>query len=73
MTVSGDLACGTWYKSSHSGGHGDCVEVAFLRGSGVGGRDSRDSTGSALVFTASAWNAFTTGVAVGALDRTQRP
>ncbi|MFE7745086.1 DUF397 domain-containing protein [Nocardia sp. NPDC057455] len=62
-----------WFKSSHSGGHGDCVEVAFLRGGEIGVRDSKDPTGSALVFAPSEWDVFTSGVAAGAFDRPQRP
>ncbi|MGW5221139.1 DUF397 domain-containing protein [Nocardia sp. NPDC004085] len=69
----GHLAGATWFKSSHSGGHGDCVEVAFLRGGMIGVRDSKDPGGSALVFTPSEWDAFTAGVVGGEFDRNQRP
>ncbi|WP_228003289.1 DUF397 domain-containing protein [Nocardia australiensis] len=51
-----------WYKSSHSSGGSECVEVAFLAGGMVGVRDSKNPTGPALVFTAGEWDAFTVGV-----------
>ncbi|UGT70533.1 DUF397 domain-containing protein [Nocardia gipuzkoensis] len=68
-TVIPDATDATWFKSSHSGGHGDCVEVAFLRGGKIGVRDSKDPTGPALVFTPSEWDAFAAGVAHGEFDR----
>ncbi|MGY2030040.1 DUF397 domain-containing protein [Nocardia gipuzkoensis] len=67
--MSADLPGARWFKSSHSGGHGDCVEVAFLDGDRVGVRDSKDSASPALVFTPSEWDAFTAGVAAGEFDR----
>ncbi|MGK8485305.1 DUF397 domain-containing protein [Nocardia asiatica] len=68
-TVIPDATDATWFKSSYSGGHGDCVEIAFLRGGGIGVRDSKDSAGSALVFTPSEWDTFTAGIANGKFDR----
>ncbi|MFI9403613.1 DUF397 domain-containing protein [Nocardia sp. NPDC052316] len=56
-----------WFKSSHSNADQDCVEVAFLAGDLVGVRDSKNPNGSALVFSSSAWGAFTAGVAGGDL------
>ncbi|WP_174186877.1 DUF397 domain-containing protein [Nocardia barduliensis] len=67
--MSTDLPGARWFKSSHSGGHGDCVEVAFLGSGKIGVRDSKDPTGSALVFTPSEWDAFTAGVTDGKFDR----
>ncbi|MBF6164117.1 DUF397 domain-containing protein [Streptomyces gardneri] len=67
--MSADLSGAQWFKSSHSGGHGDCVEVAFFGGGEVGVRDSKTPAGPALVFTPSEWDAFTAGVAAGELDR----
>ncbi|MBF6299992.1 DUF397 domain-containing protein [Nocardia amamiensis] len=64
-----DLTGARWFKSSHSGGGADCVEVAFLAGGAVGIRDSKNSTGPVLVFTPSDWNAFTAGVMNGEFDR----
>lgn len=47
-----------WFKSSHSGGDGDCVEVAWLGAGRVGVRDSKDPAGPALMFTPGAWADF---------------
>ncbi|MGW5140498.1 DUF397 domain-containing protein [Nocardia beijingensis] len=68
MTV--DLTGARWFKSSHSGGGADCVEVAHLAGGAVGVRDSKNPTGPALIFPPGEWDAFTTGVVRGAFDRT---
>ncbi|MGW5730440.1 DUF397 domain-containing protein [Nocardia beijingensis] len=68
-----DLSGARWFKSSHSGGGQDCVEIAFLGDGQVGVRDSKNPSGSALVFTPSGWDAFTTGVVGGEFDRNQRP
>jgi uncharacterized protein DUF397 len=59
---SGGGACvevGTvWRKSSRSGhGGGDCVEVG-LGASVTGVRDSKDSSGPALLFESDAWASF---------------
>ncbi|MFI5539860.1 DUF397 domain-containing protein [Nocardia sp. NPDC051900] len=67
--MSTTLARAAWFKSSHSGPNQDCVEVAYLEGGMVGMRDSKNPTGPALVFTLSAWDAFTSGVAEGEFDR----
>ncbi|WP_063051784.1 DUF397 domain-containing protein [Nocardia arthritidis] len=67
MTV--DLTGARWFKSSHSGGGADCVEVAHLAGGMVGIRDSKNPTGPALIFTPSEWDAFTAGVVRGGFDR----
>lgn len=63
-----DLSGTVWFKSSHSGSQGDCVEVAWLAGGVVGVRDSKDPAGPALRFTPAAWDSFTAGVAVGIFD-----
>lgn len=47
-----------WRKSRFSNPSGNCVEVARLPQQCVAVRDSRDPSGPALVFTASAWAAF---------------
>ncbi|MET9030189.1 DUF397 domain-containing protein [Nocardia sp. NPDC004168] len=54
-----------WFKSTHSGGGQECVEVAHLAGGMVGVRDSKNPTGPALVFTPGEWDAFTAGVVGG--------
>lgn len=64
-----DLSRAEWFKSSHSGGGQECVEVAHLDGGMVGVRDSKNPTGPALVFTPGEWTAFTVGVADGEFDR----
>lgn len=67
MNMKARLSRATWRKSSHSGGSGNCVEVAGLRPGAVGVRDSKDPGGRALVFTAQAWQAFTVRVKSGKL------
>jgi hypothetical protein len=62
-----DLESAVWFKSTHSGNNGGCVEVAFVDGA-VGVRDSKDRTGPALVFTAAEWAAFVAGVRSGEFD-----
>lgn len=58
----------TWRKSSYSSDQGgNCVEVANLP-DGRAVRDSKDPHGAALVFTATEWVAFTTGVRAGEFD-----
>ncbi|MEX2985607.1 DUF397 domain-containing protein [Streptomyces sp. C36] len=47
----------SWYKSSHSNGGGNCVEVANLAG-GIGVRDSKIKAGPAVLLTPSAWSSF---------------
>ena len=47
-----------WRKSSHSGGDNNCVEIGTA-GAGVAVRDSKDPRGSALSFSAAAWQMFT--------------
>ncbi|MFF7940505.1 DUF397 domain-containing protein [Nocardia gamkensis] len=54
-----------WFKSSHSGTHSDCVEVAFLVRHQVGVRDSKNPSGPALVFGTNEWDAFTAAVRSG--------
>ncbi|MFR9773673.1 DUF397 domain-containing protein [Nocardia sp. SC052] len=67
--MSMDLPGARWFKSSHSGGRDDCVEVAHLEGGIVGVRDSKSPTGAALVFTPGAWDSFTAHVINGEYDR----
>jgi hypothetical protein len=58
-----------WRKSSYSRGTGgNCVEVARKLAGVVAVRDSRHPDGPVLVFTASAWKAFTTSVKNHRLD-----
>lgn len=63
--MNADLSKANWFKSSRSGGQTDCVEIAWLRGKQIGVRDSKNTTGPALVFAPDAWNAFTATVRDG--------
>jgi Domain of unknown function (DUF397) len=47
----------TWRKSSHSGGNGDCVEVAWPT-PGVAVRDSKHPAGATLAFPTATWRTF---------------
>jgi Domain of unknown function (DUF397) len=67
MNMKARLGRATWRKSSHSGGSGNCVEVAGVLPGAVGVRDSKDPGGQALVFTTQAWQAFTDQVKRGKL------
>jgi ABC-type amino acid transport substrate-binding protein len=67
MDMKARLSSATWRKSSHSGGSGNCVEVARDLPGAVGVRDSKDPHGEALVFTAQAWQAFIDRVKSGKL------
>ncbi|MFB7913965.1 DUF397 domain-containing protein [Streptomyces sp. NPDC056061] len=55
-----------WFKSSHSNGNGQCVEVAHLDGA-VAVRDSKQQTGSVLTCAPEGWRAFIGSVAEEAL------
>jgi hypothetical protein len=57
-----DLSSAQWFKSLHSGGSDECIEVAWLPAGNVGVRDSKNPAGPALVFTPGEWDAFTAGV-----------
>lgn len=52
-----ELRAPEWRRSTRSGVNGNCVEVAY-HGSAVAVRDSKHSTGPALIFTASEWQRF---------------
>ena len=55
-----DLSGVLWRKSSYSNGQANCVEIAPLRGrrTTVVVRDSKAPGGSALMFSAQAWQKF---------------
>ncbi|WP_036509378.1 DUF397 domain-containing protein [Nocardia aobensis] len=65
--MNADLSTARWFKSSHSGGSQECVEVAFLADGSVGVRDSKNPTGPALAFAPADWDAFTATVKHGGL------
>ena len=67
--MMGDVSTARWFKSTHSGASENCVEVAFLPDAVVGVRDSKDSSGPALVFTSAEWSSFTAAAVRGDLDR----
>ncbi|MFD5188151.1 DUF397 domain-containing protein [Streptomyces sp. NPDC058357] len=55
-----------WFKSSHSNGNGNCIEVARLDGE-VAVRDSKVQAGPVLTCASEGWQAFIGSVAEGAL------
>ncbi|MFJ9695566.1 DUF397 domain-containing protein [Kitasatospora sp. NPDC101183] len=63
--ASPDLSRATWFKSSHSGNGGSCVEVSPDFPSVVPVRDSKDPEGPALVFAVGAWRSFVAAVSIG--------
>ncbi|MCM2417668.1 DUF397 domain-containing protein [Streptomyces sp. RKAG293] len=62
-----DLTRAEWRKARASQANGECVEVAFIDDV-VAMRDSKDTTGPVLVFTAREWAAFKGGVQAGEFD-----
>jgi hypothetical protein len=67
-----DLTSAAWRTSSYSGGNGgQCIQVATLTSTpGSPGqlcavRDSKNSSGPALVFGARQWHAFTAAIKAG--------
>ncbi|MEG8281270.1 DUF397 domain-containing protein [Streptomyces sp. AHA2] len=59
-----------WYKSRHSGGNGNCVEVARLPDGEVALRNSRFPDGPVLIYTREEIAAFLGGVKDGEFDFT---
>nr|WP_109522790.1 MULTISPECIES: DUF397 domain-containing protein [Nocardia] len=65
-----DLTGAVWHKSTYSGPDGNCVEVAVLGNGKVAVRDTKDNgNGPVLAFAPGGWDAFLTGVSVGAFGR----
>ncbi|MFE7564906.1 DUF397 domain-containing protein, partial [Kitasatospora sp. NPDC057500] len=54
--------------SSYSNNGGQCVEVATSHPTAVPVRDSKDPSGPALLFPASAWRSFLSAVQAGEFD-----
>ncbi|MBL1077039.1 DUF397 domain-containing protein [Nocardia sp. 2] len=67
--MNGENSAPRWFKSTHSGGTQDCVEIAHLAHGRVGIRDSKHPTGPALTFAAHEWDAFTASVKAGLFAR----
>ncbi|MET9293201.1 DUF397 domain-containing protein [Streptomyces sp. NPDC003077] len=51
-----------WRHSARSNGLNNCVETARLGAGLLAVRDSKDSAGPALLFTAGAWRCFVGGL-----------
>nr|WP_189950139.1 DUF397 domain-containing protein [Streptomyces alanosinicus] len=49
---------GPFWKSSYSGQHGDCVEVADATDNGRAVRDSKQQNGPLLTVSRDSWQAF---------------
>lgn len=56
--ISPNISEAIWRKSSHSGGQGDCVEVAEGIPAHMPVRDSKSADGPVIVFGRHAWQAF---------------
>ncbi|WP_280214762.1 DUF397 domain-containing protein [Nocardia cyriacigeorgica] len=65
--MSVDLSGARWFKSSHSSGSQECVEVGRLATGMVGVRDSKSLRGPILVFTAVEWDTFIVALQSGNL------
>lgn len=69
MTVRDiDLSAAVWQTSSFSSGNGgQCVEIALNLPGIVAVRDSKDRSGTTLVFSLAAWRRFTAHASEGAV------
>jgi uncharacterized protein DUF397 len=63
-----ELDGATWHKSSYSGSDNNCVERGILPTCRQAVRDTKDRARGALLFEASAWQAFVDAVRDGELD-----
>lgn len=62
------LSDARWFKSSRSHGGRDCVEAAHLALGAVAVRDSKNSSGPALIFASGQWDAFLGAAKAGVFD-----
>ncbi|MDQ4093553.1 MAG: DUF397 domain-containing protein [Actinomycetota bacterium] len=63
-----ELARASWRKSSRSGNSANCVETCRLADGLVAIRDSKNRSGSVLIFTPGEWEAFTQGIRDGEFE-----
>lgn len=63
----------TWKKSSYSGAHDNCVEVARLPEGHQAVRDSKERNQSPIVFALSEWTIFVQGLRGGDLHQRSGP
>jgi Domain of unknown function (DUF397) len=63
-----DLSRAVWRKSMRSQPNGQCVEVANNLDGVVALRDSKNPSGSVLIFTPAEWAAFIEGAKAGEFD-----
>jgi hypothetical protein len=64
-----DLRNAEWRTSSYSSANGgQCVEVARNLPGVVAVRDSKNTSGPALIFTPDEWRAFLSGASAGEFD-----
>jgi hypothetical protein len=64
--VKTDLLDGAvWHKSSCSGTHGNCVEVATNLPGKVAVRDSKDPDGPRLIISPEEWRSVVDGIRAG--------
>jgi hypothetical protein len=57
-----ELARASWRKSSRSGSSANCIETCRLTDGLIAVRDSKNPSGTVLIFTPGEWEAFTHGV-----------
>jgi len=57
-----DLSRAIWRTSSHSGGNGNCVQVATNLPGIIAVRDSKNPAGPKLTFSPASWATFTAAV-----------
>ncbi|MEU2087866.1 DUF397 domain-containing protein [Nocardia beijingensis] len=66
--MTSELSGARWFKSVHSDGGEACVEIAWIGAGQVGVRDSKNPTGSVLIFMPHQWDAFIARVTGGRLN-----